>query len=96
MTVIYSPRCRRDLENIRDYIAVESGNRQTADQYVARLLDACDTLAILPERYASYRYAIGWRMMPFESYLVFYQVHGDGVRVGHIRHGARKPFRSYD
>jgi len=64
-----------------------------ADQYIARMLDACDALAILPERYPPYRYATGWRMMPFDSYLVFFQVRGNDIRVGHVRHGARKPFR---
>jgi len=92
--VIHAPRSRRDLENIRNFIAAESGSRQVADQYITRLLDACDALAILPERYPPYRYATGWRMMPFESYLVFFQVRSDDVRVGHVRHGARKPFQN--
>jgi plasmid stabilization system protein ParE len=92
--VVYALRSHRDLGNIRNFIAAESGSQQMADQYTARLIDACDTLAILPERYAPYRYATGWRMMPFESYLVFFQVHGNDVRIGHVRHGARKPFRS--
>jgi plasmid stabilization system protein ParE len=92
--VVYAPRSRRDLGNIRNFIAAESGSRLVADHYLARLLDACDSLAILPERYPPYRYAPGWRMMPFENYLVFFQVHGDDVRVGHVRHAARKPFRS--
>jgi len=31
-------------------------------------------------------------MMPVGSYLVFYRVLETEVQVGHIRHGARKPF----
>ena len=92
MTVRYSPRSRRDLANIRDFIAAGAENRQVADQYIASLLDACDALALLPERYPAYRYATGWRMMPFGSYLVFFQIRGEDVRIGHVRHGARKPF----
>jgi plasmid stabilization system protein ParE len=95
VTVRYSPRSQRDLANIRDFIVAEAGNQQVADHYIARLLDACDALATLPERYAPYRYATGWRMMPFGSYLVFFQVRGDDVRIGHVRHGARKPFHGH-
>jgi plasmid stabilization system protein ParE len=93
VTVRYSPRSRRDLESIRDFIVAESKDRQVADHYIARLLDACDALALLPERYPLYRYATVWRMMPFENLLIFFQVCGNDVRVGHIRHGARMPFR---
>jgi plasmid stabilization system protein ParE len=31
-------------------------------------------------------------MMPHGNYLAFYKIHGTEVRIGHIRHGARKPF----
>jgi plasmid stabilization system protein ParE len=50
VTVSYSPRSRRDLARIRDFIAMEAGNRELADHFIARLLDACDALAVLPER----------------------------------------------
>jgi plasmid stabilization system protein ParE len=93
VTVRYSPRSQRDLAAIRDFIVAETGDRASTDYYIARLLDACDALAILPQRYPPYRYAIVWRMMPFGSYLVFFQIHGDDVRIGHVRHAARKPYR---
>ena len=93
MKILYSPRSLRDLAAIRDFITEESGNRKVADNYIVRLLDACDSLASLPERYSLYRFATGWRMMPFENYLVFFQVKNEEVRIGHFRHGARKPFR---
>jgi plasmid stabilization system protein ParE len=93
VTVRYSPRSQRDLAAIQNFIAVESRDKPTADRYIARLLDACDALAILPDRYPTYPYAMGWRMMPFGSYLVFFQVRGDDVRIGHIRHAARMPYR---
>ena len=92
MTVRYSPRSRRDIESIRDFIVRESGSRPLADSYIVRLLDACDSLSILPERYPPYRYAHNWRMMPFGNYLVFFQVRGEEVRIGHVRHAAKKTF----
>ena len=90
--IIYSPRSRRDLERIRAYIAVESKNPAAADRYIGQFFDACDGLRILPDRFAAYPYARRWRMMPFGNYLVFFQIHEGDVRIGHIRHGARKPF----
>ena len=93
MRVSYSPRSCRDFQNIRDFIVAESKDRQAADLYLRRLLDACDSLASLPERFPIYRYAKEWRMMPFDNYLVFFRIHADTVQIGHVRHCARMPFR---
>ena len=90
--VVFSPRSRRDLEKIRDYIAAESANMETADRWIAQLLDTCERLRTLPERFPAYPYARPWKMMPCASYLVFFQIHENEVRIGHIRHAARRPF----
>jgi len=63
-----------------------------ADRFVTSLLEECEFLAVLAERYSIYRLAPRWRMMPFANYLVFYQVHVDEVRIAHVRHAARRPF----
>ena len=39
-----SPRCARDLAQIRAYIVKEPESPQTADRFIARLLDACDAM----------------------------------------------------
>lgn len=93
MTVLYSPRSLYDLESVRQYIIGETGDRGTADRFLRSLLNECDSLAILPERHPPYPYAPKWRMMPFGSYLIFYAVREQEVRVGHIRHASRRPFR---
>ncbi|MDR3406593.1 MAG: type II toxin-antitoxin system RelE/ParE family toxin [Chthoniobacter sp.] len=90
--VVYSPRSERDLEKIRTWIVGESASVATATRFLGQLFDACDSLAALPQRFAVYPYARNWRMMPFGNYLVFFQIHEDEVRIGHIRHGARRPF----
>jgi len=90
--VVYAPRSRRDLEKIRAYLATESGNPATADRFLTKLFEHCEALKTFPTRYAIYPYARSWRMMPFEDYLVFFDVHESLVRIAHIRHGARKPF----
>ena len=89
----YAPRSTRDLAKVRDYIIKESRSRETADRYLTRLLDACETLDCFPERFPRYPFARDWRMMPFGNYLVFFRIHENAVRIGHIRHAARMPFR---
>jgi plasmid stabilization system protein ParE len=92
MRVRFSPRSRRDLERIRAYIAAESDSQPTADRFLGRLINSCEALEIFPERYGAYPGAKNWRMMPFGNYLVFFQLDRAEVRIGHIRHAARKPF----
>ena len=90
--IIYSPRSRRDLERIHSYLVAETTDRRLADRAIVLLLDAGDSLKLLPERFASYPYARRWRMMPVGSYLLFFQLHEVEVRIGHVRHGAQRPF----
>jgi toxin ParE1/3/4 len=90
--VLYSPRSRRDLEKIRDYIASQSGDPAIADQFLGKVFDACSTLGALPFRFAVYPYARRWRMMPFGNYLVFFKIEEREVRIGHVRHAAQRPF----
>ena len=93
MKLRYSPRSLRDLEKIRAFITKESGSRDVADRFLNSLLDECEFLVVLPERYPTYRPGSPWRMMPFGNYLIFFQRHGDELRIGHVRHAARRPFR---
>jgi len=59
-----------------------------------RMLEACDSLAKFPERFAIYAYVPRWRMMPLGNYLVFYRAADEAVLIGHVRHAAREPFSS--
>jgi plasmid stabilization system protein ParE len=90
--VRYAPRSQRDLEKIHAWIATDSNSSAVATRFLGELFEACNSLATLPERFAPYPYAKRWRMMPFGNYLVFFQVHEGEVRIGHIRHAARRSF----
>jgi plasmid stabilization system protein ParE len=81
------------LDKIRTYIIEESTSETTAARFIARLLDACDALHTFPERFPRYPFARDWRMMPFGNYLVFFRLHEEAVRIGHVRHAARRPFQ---
>jgi plasmid stabilization system protein ParE len=80
------------LEKIRQWIALEAASDVVALRFIARLLDACEGLESFPERFPIYPHAREWRIMPFGNYLVFFQVREAEVWIGHIRHGARRPF----
>ena len=56
--VTYSPRSRRDLEKIHAYISRESGSAETAARFLRRLLEECDALETLPQRFPPYPYAL--------------------------------------
>ncbi|MBA3352982.1 MAG: type II toxin-antitoxin system RelE/ParE family toxin [Blastocatellia bacterium] len=90
--ILYAPRSRHDLEKIHSYLMAEATDRAVADRIILQLLDAGDSLKLLPERFAGYPYARRWRMMPVGNYLVFFRIHDEEVRIGHVRHGARRPF----
>ena len=90
--VDYSRRSQRDLDVIYQRVAENSGHAETARRLIERMLDACDSLASFPERFATYTHAPRWRMMPMGNYIVFYRISGDVILIGHMRHAARAPF----
>jgi plasmid stabilization system protein ParE len=91
--IVFSPRSRRDLDRILEWITSESKESSVAGRFIRELLLACKLLETLPERFPPYPHALNWRMKPHRNYLVFFQIHGAEVRIGHIRHGARRPFK---
>ena len=90
--VVYARRAQCDLDQIYERVAADSGAPEIARRLIERVLDAGDSLASFPERFATYAHAPHWRMMPIGNYLVFYRIAGDAVLIGHVRHAARQPF----
>lgn len=78
---------------IRAYLIEESKSLEVAERFLSRLIIASQTLDTLPERFPRYPYARDWRMMPFGNYLIFFRLTEETVRIGHIRHAAKRPFR---
>lgn len=78
---------------IRAYLIEESKSVEVAERFLSRLIIASQTLDTLPERFTRYPYARDWRMMPFGNYLIFFRLTEETVRIGHIRHAAKGPFR---
>jgi plasmid stabilization system protein ParE len=87
----YSPRARRDLAEIADYLTARS--RKGALSVERRIRKTIDLIAAFPGagRRLDQRPAV--RVMPIGRYpyLVFYTLGDDEIVILHVRHGARKP-----
>jgi plasmid stabilization system protein ParE len=97
--VIITPRASSDIESIHRFI--EQDSPQNAAGMIQKLIDAIDSLQILPHRYSIYsgarRPSTAVRKMVVYPYLLYYRV-DDGRRqvdVVTIRHGKRRQPRSF-
>ena len=89
MTLFWSPTARRDLRDIRRYIAQD--NPAAADATVRRILRAVENLEILPEIGRPGRLA-GSRelVIPHSPFIVVYAVEAQTGEVLAVIHGARR------
>jgi plasmid stabilization system protein ParE len=87
----YSPRARRDLAEIADYLTARSPKGALSVE--RRIRKTIDLIAAFPGagRCLDQRPAV--RVMPLGRYpyLVFYTLRGDETVILHVRHGAREP-----
>jgi addiction module RelE/StbE family toxin len=98
MTPVYririTPRALKELQGIFDYI--ERDSPQNAASMIRKLMDAIDSLDILPHRYNVPRtgFVRGRRIrsMPVPPYLVRYRIDDRNLMVFvlRVRHGARR------
>lgn len=88
MKVILTPAAERDFRAIGDFIARDNPVR--AESFVDELLQRCLSLAEFPERFPLIERSArsGVRRCLHGSYLIFYRVEPELVRVLHILHGA--------
>ncbi len=89
MKVILTPAAQADLEDIADYIAVDSPRR--ALSYVRERRKAAESLGDFPEAYPLLpRYEqYGVRRRPHGNYLIFYEIVRDVVFFTHVLNGAQ-------
>jgi toxin ParE1/3/4 len=87
----YSPRARRDIAEIADYLTARSPNGAVSVK--RRIRKTIDLVAAFPGAGRRLDQRPGVRVMPIgrHPYLVFYTLRGDEIVVLHVRHGARKP-----
>ena len=75
-TVYYTDEAQQDLQDVYDYISNGLLEPVIAKKQVNKILDAVDSLDNMPMRYRLYEqepwHSKGLRVLPVESYLVFY------------------------
>lgn len=82
-----SPEARRDLLDIKTYIARDSPRR--AASYIAELLAACRRAAQQPLGYPEAPFVKGYRQTRHKPYLILYTVRPGSIRIERILHSAR-------
>lgn len=89
MKVVITDSARLDLIGIGDYIRPH--NLKRAASFVEELIDHCQRLAELPQRYPLVpRYEhYGVRRCVHADYLIFYRVGTEHVEILHILRGAQ-------
>jgi len=98
--VIISPAVTSELAEIYAYI--ERDSPQNASAMISALVDAIDSLEILPQRHPVYRGkrqpSEAVRRMPVPPYLIYYRVNEPHLAVDilRVRHGARRQPRRFN
>jgi toxin ParE1/3/4 len=91
VSVSFSPKSRQDLLDIGDYIARDS--RANTRCFVGKLMEQCRRIGQSPLGYTGReRLVPGLRMAPVGSYVIFFRVLDDVVRIERVLHGARDFF----
>lgn len=85
---LFSPRARNDLLEIWAYLAQYSP--ETADMWIARILETADVLAAFPYLGRVRAELAGSpRSIAIESFVLFYDATPTSIRVLRILHGSR-------
>ena len=93
--VVYSPKARRDLEKLGDYICNQLKNPTAALSTVNVIQDKIDKFADFPELGAQLSTTYddvdvgNYRFLVCSNHLAFYRIVGDMVYIDHIIYGRR-------
>ena len=81
--VIFSAKAEDDLEEIADYIAVDSPRR--ALSFIHKLREQCQKLELFPESFRRFpELGPEARIMPYKKYVVLYRVLNDAVSIERV------------
>ncbi|MBS5114352.1 MAG: type II toxin-antitoxin system RelE/ParE family toxin [Erysipelotrichaceae bacterium] len=76
--ILYSPKSRKDLDNIFDYIYGDLNNLVVANKTVKGILDKVSELKEYPQLgpiwYLENNIDSGFRFLRYENYILFYQM----------------------
>lgn len=83
MNYTLSPKARRDIKNIREYIRNESQSKKIAETFALRLLEKCQEIANQPFKMGRLRPELGveYRSYVFDNYLIFFRYIDDSMEI---------------
>ncbi len=86
-----SPDARRDLVEIGQYIARQSGSWRRADSFLDLVYQTCEVLAAQPEMgELRVEFATGqFRSFSVGNYVIYFCPAPDGILIARVLHGAR-------
>lgn len=89
MKLVYSPQARKDLLEIKKYIAVNLVSPQAADNVVSKILKSCSNLKEFPclgaELKNKFDVNTDIRYLVSSNYIILYRYENDEIKVIRIR-----------
>ena len=86
LAYVLTPRARRDLTRIRDYIAEDSP--RAGVRFIESLMERFEQLAFAPYMAQAVASHPRFRRLPHGAYVIFYEVADDAVIIRSIEHSA--------
>ena len=88
--ILYSPKSRKDLDNIFDYIYGDLNNLVVANKTVKGILDKVSELKEYPQLgpiwYLENNIDSGFRFLRYENYILFYQMTKETILIVRVLH----------
>ncbi len=88
--ILYSPKSRKDLDNIFDYIHDDLNNPVAAKRTVKGILNKINELKEYPQFgpvwYLENNIDSGFRFLRYENYILFYQITKDVILIVRVLH----------
>ena len=88
--ILYSPKSRKDLDNIFDYIHDDLNNPVAAKRTVKGILNKINELKEYPQLgpvwYLENNIDSGFRFLRYESYILVYQITKDVILIVRVLH----------
>jgi toxin ParE1/3/4 len=87
----YSEQAKKDLVQIRRYLTKESGSKEVARRFLAKLRQQCQQVATLPGMMGRARPELfeGLRSLPYGNYVILFRYNNDFVEIVSIIEGHR-------
>ena len=93
----YSPEALIDLDEIWEYIQIELGNPDAAENVVSKMMDTIDALENFPEQGAPLSSVAGiesdYRFILSGNYMAFYRVEANFISVDRVLYQRREYLR---